>query len=425
MWALFLFFTLPSLSALPCPLHIIGTVCHGESGYCVLNPDGSPGGFVAKTAFVRKKKLPSGQWQLLTNTISPQSALCGQARLLDEAKLLGHSFLFDRATASGQSILKDHAHVGGDANIEDQAQIAGMASIEGHVAVIHQAKVEGDAYLGGFVRVTDQAQVRGPIETTTAYHIKGNSVIESQHDLAFVTEGDTESITGESPGSLWHPCPEPLRPFLERYGKGIGELSSHMLLALSPIPTDTLTLKRVRFYEDYLKGFSEAKQWLATATYGGRCEMENEQGASLMIDVLQPSALTEAYEAYLRDWPIIEITIGRMQDALNRLAFDTSLSWRVSPQSSRTALQHLSMEFALLHQSPDWLHQQLRQTLTLFPLPPDSLLPTQAPLLFVWDPTPYRVLRDTLSRLCQVMMEQPGQPSAWHAVLKLFEQANL
>jgi carbonic anhydrase/acetyltransferase-like protein (isoleucine patch superfamily) len=90
-----------------------------------VNPDGSPGGWVADTA-----------------TVESTAIVADQAKVFGNAVVKGDAWVFERAKVCGDAVVADHARVFGRAIVRGNAEVCGVACVSGG------SVVEGDAVVG-------------------------------------------------------------------------------------------------------------------------------------------------------------------------------------------------------------------------------------------------------------------------------------
>ncbi|MDD9951058.1 MAG: hypothetical protein OXT67_05780 [Zetaproteobacteria bacterium] len=101
------------------------SACPDFSGYYVLNPDSSLGGFVAHAATVQVTPLPTVRTvqgrvyshQLQQGYLGPDAALCG-GTLSEQAEVTGRSVIYDQAVVSGNAVVTGHSTIRGNAVVK-------------------------------------------------------------------------------------------------------------------------------------------------------------------------------------------------------------------------------------------------------------------------------------------------------------------
>lgn len=146
--------------------------CQGKPGRCTLNRDGSPGGFVAESAYIetqadllepsvrinlpylgRYAQVCEMAWVVGRASVTDKAKIFGNARVSGRAQVYGLSQIFDRALITGDSQVYGKAWISGNAWIKGHAQITDSAWIFGH------AQVDGVAYVAGTVRACGHAVI--------------------------------------------------------------------------------------------------------------------------------------------------------------------------------------------------------------------------------------------------------------------------
>ncbi len=139
--------------------------CGGAEGECTINRDGSPGGFVADSAYVEKNFF-SFIWNRNNPTIDRYAQVCdtaevtGRSQIMDHAKVRGDARVSDRVQVLGFAQVFGSAEIRGGAQIRDYAQVFESAKVSGPTQIFGNAKVHGHSRIYESAQVYDNAEVR-------------------------------------------------------------------------------------------------------------------------------------------------------------------------------------------------------------------------------------------------------------------------
>ena len=137
-------------------VHAATRPCEGQSGVYRVNPDQTPGGFVATTAIVSA-----------TTLLGTETQVCDAAVLIGDVKILDRAIVGGRAQLKGDVVISGSAQVYGDANLWNDDG--------GELAVMDDAKVYGDALIHGSVMITGTSEVFGAARLYDFVQIHGAS----------------------------------------------------------------------------------------------------------------------------------------------------------------------------------------------------------------------------------------------------------
>lgn len=141
----------------------------GQPGRCVMNPDGSFGGFVAYSATVGPNVHTSMSAQI-----------CDSARVTGKAKIYGNALITGNAQVSGDNIqIGGNAHVSGNAKISGKAWVYGDASVYQFAEIYGNARVFGGADVSGYAKIYGSAELSGNVEVSWEARVSGNAQISS------------------------------------------------------------------------------------------------------------------------------------------------------------------------------------------------------------------------------------------------------
>lgn len=139
--------------------------CNGAAGTFRVNPDNTPGGFVAATATVDS-----------TITLTPEASICERATVIEGVQLTDRAKISGKATIRGKVLIAGRAEVFGEAYLinpaGDQLIINENAKIYGHAFLQGSVIISGTSEVFGWGKVLDFAQMLGSSK------ICGNSILK-------------------------------------------------------------------------------------------------------------------------------------------------------------------------------------------------------------------------------------------------------
>jgi NDP-sugar pyrophosphorylase family protein len=139
-----------------------------------VNPDGSVGGWVAKTA-----------------TVSPTATIAFDAAVYGTAVVSGSARVLDKATVSGSAVVTD-ALIAGDATVEGNARIHGKVELSGRTVIDGHAKLFAGVSMYDPLLVLD-SHIGGHAEVIGAKMIAKSTIVGN----AFIGP-DIDSIVNET-----------------------------------------------------------------------------------------------------------------------------------------------------------------------------------------------------------------------------------
>lgn len=112
--------------------------CRSGEGGVHVNPDNTPGGFVAKTA-----KVEAGA------TVSQNAQVCEFAQIKAGAKILG------------QAVIRGRAQISSNVEVSGFAQVMGEARVSGGVKISGSALIDGSPQISGATQISGLAKIEG------------------------------------------------------------------------------------------------------------------------------------------------------------------------------------------------------------------------------------------------------------------------
>lgn len=160
--------------------------CNGQRGSYHVNPNGTPGGFVAASAYVDIGAI-----------VSENSQVCDRAKVHGEAIIRERSRVFGNAVIEGNVRISGEAKVYGNALVRSNS-VAGV-DIQGMAKVYGNARIEGDALVAGKSEVYGSSLVRGNTRLFGKAKVYGRSLVEGESRIFGKAEvADHAIIQGSS-----------------------------------------------------------------------------------------------------------------------------------------------------------------------------------------------------------------------------------
>lgn len=129
-----------------------------------VNPDGSIGGWVARSAHVED-----------TATVDYDAEVFGNARVFGDARILDRAQVADNARVYDDAVVSGHARVGGNVRLID-AEVGHHARVIGDTHVSGGARIAGEAFVTGDVRIMGHALIAGSAKVGGRAWIGGGEI---------------------------------------------------------------------------------------------------------------------------------------------------------------------------------------------------------------------------------------------------------
>ncbi len=123
--------------------------CAGASGFWTVNWDGSPGGFVADTAYVESRSL-FGFFRRNIPYLGQCVQVCESARVEgEEVRIDDFAMIFGKGHVSGAAEIFEFAHVFGEAHVFGKSLVYGHSEVSGEVQLFGDVQILGSSRING------------------------------------------------------------------------------------------------------------------------------------------------------------------------------------------------------------------------------------------------------------------------------------
>ena len=142
------------------------------------NPDGSPGGWVANSAFVSS-----------TAYVGPNARVLGSARVENNARIEDYAVIAGSARIRDNAVVSGYAAVIDSARVEDNAYVIDRALVKSSANILGNAVVEDYAIITDNVTITGSATARGSSEAfSNESVISGTAIIDYDYSMAWTVD---------------------------------------------------------------------------------------------------------------------------------------------------------------------------------------------------------------------------------------------